>query len=58
MVSDFRTIDTLDGIIDVSIRFEVRGGFRHLRQLPCHPVRRVSIRFEVRGGFRLTKEGG
>ena len=35
----------------VSIRFEVRGGFR--RQCWPHGLpRRVSIRFEVRGGFR------
>ena len=41
----------------VSIRFEVRGGFR-----PCPRTRgggggvTVSIRFEVRGGFRRLEE--
>ena len=36
----------------VSIRFEVRGGFRPGRRGGA-AGRRVSIRFEVRGGFRL-----
>ena len=38
----------------VSIRFEVRGGFRPLTSYPLAPNEGVSIRFEVRGGFRLT----
>ena len=53
MVSDkWHLRDGPDGAL-VSIRFEVRGGFRlalHVRT-PRHG--RVSIRFEVRGGFRL-----
>ena len=35
----------------VSIRFEVRGGFRRQKGTLCLK-KRVSIRFEVRGGFR------
>ena len=51
MVSDaFVTAWLIAGI--VSIRFEVRGGFRHLPQQPQGGTW-VSIRFEVRGGFRL-----
>ena len=37
----------------VSIRFEVRGGFRQATGHPPRVGRLVSIRFEVRGGFRL-----
>ena len=37
----------------VSIRFEVRGGFRQLLSVwASGEAGRVSIRFEVRGGFR------
>ena len=37
----------------VSIRFEVRGGFRQDPRHRCRGAKaRVSIRFEVRGGFR------
>ena len=39
----------------VSIRFEVRGGFRQDPRHRCRGAKaRVSIRFEVRGGFRLV----
>ena len=52
VVSDAH-LDMLDAFGEVSIRFEVRGGFR---QVPCQPEQHscqaVSIRFEVRGGFR------
>ena len=41
----------------VSIRFEVRGGFR-LIIVVAGVVLLVSIRFEVRGGFRLDLSGG
>ena len=37
---------------EVSIRFEVRGGFRHVYAPVAHGRVEVSIRFEVRGGFR------
>ena len=36
----------------VSIRFEVRGGFRQVLRLRRILIAHVSIRFEVRGGFR------
>ena len=36
----------------VSIRFEVRGGFRRGLQFSFNRRIQVSIRFEVRGGFR------
>ena len=39
--------------VTVSIRFEVRGGFRH-GNLGLAVDDEVSIRFEVRGGFRPT----
>ena len=51
VVSDQRGDATREQREMVSIRFEVRGGFR--RRLRCHRSRiDVSIRFEVRGGFR------
>ena len=40
----------------VSIRFEVRGGFRQPRTISAEWLEAVSIRFEVRGGFRLMTE--
>ena len=40
----------------VSIRFEVRGGFRHALNIALDTVE-VSIRFEVRGGFRRLRCG-
>ena len=36
----------------VSIRFEVRGGFRPVKVTKLVSSTNVSIRFEVRGGFR------
>ena len=43
----------------VSIRFEVRGGFRPADCRYCDGRGgRVSIRFEVRGGFRRPLQGG
>ena len=52
MVSDEANFDYLFGRPLVSIRFEVRGGFRHSSIQLCKKSPRVSIRFEVRGGFR------
>ena len=40
----------------VSIRFEVRGGFRLGIQLLLAVGFAVSIRFEVRGGFRQSTQ--
>ena len=51
VVSDF-THDKDNRFANVSIRFEVRGGFRRKRPSYRRSGTRVSIRFEVRGGFR------
>ena len=57
MASDFRCDLHLDS--GVSIRFEVRGGFRLWRKARAISERRVvSIRFEVRGGFRPSIKKG
>ena len=40
--------------MEVSIRFEVRGGFRLTAAKMTAARHQVSIRFEVRGGFRLV----
>ena len=51
MVSDALFITALI-VVMVSIRFEVRGGFRRRRHVGVVGRPLVSIRFEVRGGFR------
>ena len=58
MVSDPRRGAKGPGSDPVSIRFEVRGGFRR-GDTTVRSVHRlqVSIRFEVRGGFRLALQG-
>ena len=53
----FAVVSDLQGgivitVVMVSIRFEVRGGFRLVGIWIDQPGGRVSIRFEVRGGFR------
>ena len=56
MVSDDRK-ETIMLTRNVSIRFEVRGGFRHPLKIFI-AIMTVSIRFEVRGGFRLSLTKG
>ena len=51
MVSDTGA-DPNPGADSVSIRFEVRGGFRLGFSVAIMSSYEVSIRFEVRGGFR------
>ena len=52
MVSDPRRGAKGPGSDPVSIRFEVRGGFRQQKHSSNVLLKSVSIRFEVRGGFR------
>ena len=52
MVSDITALIVVMDHLAVSIRFEVRGGFRHGSPRRTETRRLVSIRFEVRGGFR------
>ena len=52
MVSDRRKAADAGTEFRVSIRFEVRGGFRHVVEAIAEAIAIVSIRFEVRGGFR------
>ena len=52
MVSDRGAVRRVRRVGHVSIRFEVRGGFRLESAVWATTVDNVSIRFEVRGGFR------